>query len=121
MENKFYITKYYLLIYETMNQAMVGYDSTAADYTEIRPASLNVASAVAIEMSKIVKGTVQYSVPEDVIFLLKRVLNPYADTVKYEFWHVIIGEKVGWIIVKDWIRMEEINGPEKNNVLCNKT
>ena len=105
IENPFFICKdYCLLIYETKDHATSAAVMAAAAFGA-SAAVAGVAKYYADHWSKPLKSKVLYSNPGDIIFFIRK------EFVKEdEFWFVIIGEKVGWIIVRDWMKIEELNG-----------
>ena len=115
--NPFYVCEdYFLLIYETKENAAAG----RAMPGWVDPAAVAVATAAvagrlvlrggvplygeaaAEYWSKRLNSRVLFSNPNEPIFLIKK---------EDKYWHVIIGERVGWIIAEDWIGIKEL----KNN------
>ena len=84
--NPFYICeKYYLLIYETKENAVAAPSMAAAAWPEYWSKELN--------------SRVSFSNPNEPIFLVKN---------EGKYWNVIIGERGGWIIVEDWLRLKAL-------------
>lgn len=38
---------------------------------------------------------------DDLLFLIEKI-----DTTSHEIWHVIAGERTGWVVIPDWLKME---------------
>lgn len=111
--NKFYVCeKYYLLIYETKQASDKALAATtlAADRSGLlaqgaafaASASLTAAGGVSLgdHWSEKLKSKVLYSNPREPIFVIKKE--------EERFWNVIIGEKIGWIIVQNWLEIKEL-------------
>jgi hypothetical protein len=62
--------------------------------------------------SKYYNTTVHVSEKDDLIFLVRRepftVVDNELKETYLELWYVIIGEKIGWIVVPDWLELEEL-------------
>lgn len=57
--------------------------------------------------TEILNNEVNFCDSTDSIFLIKEdVLQKRIG--RYKFWHVIVGECVGWIIIPSWSKMEAI-------------
>ena len=90
---------YYLLIYETReNAAAAAGDLPAA---AVRP---TMAKYWSDYWSKWLNSKVLYSQPGEIIFLIRKEF-----VENKELWFVIIGEKVGWIITYAWLNMTPYN------------
>ena len=48
-----------------------------------------------------INSKIIFSSPNEPIFLIKMEQDAYTQRTQY--WNVIIGEKIGWIIVHDWM------------------
>jgi len=96
--NQFYICEeYYLLIYETKAGAIKAVDAVIcrADHPRANMAMLMEAQV----FSKRLNLRVSYSQPNEPIFLIK---------AEEFYWNVIIGERVGWISVRDWHKIKKL-------------
>lgn len=60
--------------------------------------------------SKTLNSHVDYSSPENIIFVIKKQNTAHEHT---QLWNVIIGTKAGWIIVRDQDRFVEVELDEK--------
>jgi hypothetical protein len=95
MNNNFYTCNYFLFIYETKEMAQEAanwYDEGDA----ARPSSAWMSvwwitpSVGASFWSRILRSKVMCANPEDTIFVMSK---------EDKYWNVIIGEKIGWVIV----------------------
>lgn len=41
----------------------------------------------------------------DIIFQIKKV-HDYANF--FDYWHVIVGDKIGWIVLPCWLKLEQV-------------
>lgn len=57
-----------------------------------------------VHIAKKLKINIFCTMPGDVIFLLSK----YSRNDYIELWHVIVGEKIGWMIVTKWVNMMEL-------------
>jgi hypothetical protein len=89
--NKFYACpRFYLLVYETREAASCGEHMTVGDITPTTATNY---------LSTKTNSKVTYSKPGEPIFKIKE---------DGKYWNVIIGEKVGWIIVASWLEIKEL-------------
>jgi hypothetical protein len=99
MNNQFYMCeKYYIFIFDTKYNAIVTSKNSAGG-----SATPRAAIHAAAYWSKELNSRVTYSDPGEPIFVLKK---------DGEFWNVIVGEKIGWIVVVNWMKIKQL---EKNN------
>jgi len=95
--NQFFITdKVFIFIYETKEAAT---KATASWAKAIAVA--NEPPLIWIEYwSKRLNSRVTFSTPNEPIFVIKK---------DEDYWHVIIGERVGWIVSRGPLGLKEIN------------
>jgi len=114
--NNFYRCPNYLLIYETKELAQQAWQKFIDCLN--RNDLIDDAAATSFHMenkgavafwTRYLKTKVLFSLPEEPVLVLKK---------EQEFWNVIIGEKIGWIIDCEWIELERI---EENNEKMAKT
>ena len=103
--NPFYVCeKYYLLIYETKEDASPPNPGFSAISDHNRKYMSNI-------FSKELMSTVACSIPGEPIFVVEK---------EDKYWHVIIGERIGWIIVEDEAELKNLKGrriePWKNQI-----
>jgi hypothetical protein len=99
--SSFFVCKdYFLLFYETREDALA---ATAADSGRCGSTSWSrAAAAEANYWSKELNSRVTFSNPGEPIFVIRK---------DEEYWNVIIGERIGWIIVKDWLEIKPLAMP----------
>jgi hypothetical protein len=58
---------------------------------------------IANVLTKAFDSQVFVSKEKDLLFLIEKI-----DTTSHPVWHVIIGEKMGWIVMPNWIELEVV-------------
>lgn len=110
MVNSLHICEdFYLLIYETKEdaeQVVIESRSRGLPFGGATECRANVAGNIHVTItariwSIKIKSRVTFSNPGDLIFLIKKEED--------KFWNVIVEERVGWIIVYDWMNIKMID------------
>jgi hypothetical protein len=125
--NQFFVCdKFYLVFYETLEDAELVYMSAAGSVCcenfEIGKLDLSAGyrpHVMACEEDWIsgcraywyasTKVKLSFLPPNELIYLLN-IVSPIKTSEKY--WHVIIGEKIGYIIVDDWLEIKQLRKHE---------
>lgn len=109
--NPFYICqKYCLLIYETRERAAATSKTAmerahSGDIVERSgvaywgPDPERAVRVTADFWSQYLKSKVIFSLPKEPIYVISK---------DHHYWHVIIGNKFGWIIVRDWLQIKQL-------------
>jgi len=100
----FICADYYLLIYEikekidsrTVDACVNAFEDDDCIHTQ----GADSAFIIADYWTKKLNCKVTFSNPSEPIFVIKK-----CD----KFWNVLIGEKIGWIIVEDWLTIKKLN------------
>jgi hypothetical protein len=109
--NSFFVCKrYYLYLFETIGAAEIAYPDKAClaigIMGNIRHGSPNFSAK---RLTEKLGSVVRYTMPSEPIFLIeKEKYSTRYGTDHCEFWHVIVGEHVGWLCVTDTSEIEPL-------------
>ncbi len=104
---------YFLLIYPSKEKAMVAITKSNIRGAAASPGFTELAAmAVSIHWTKELKCHVRYSKPDEVFMFLERDGNcfrsSFGDTTRVDYFHILFGDKTGWVICADEIRIREV-------------
>jgi len=115
--NLFITNKNYILLFSTFKFALKEFSRFAVDggvnmHQDTLEGIEIAARSIKMHNAKLT-GQIYYSIPNEPIFLLKKKIhkikmfqNPLYENV--EFWNVIVGEKIGWIIAENNINIKQL-------------
>jgi hypothetical protein len=111
-ENRFYICeKFYPFLYVEIESARRAYILNLRAPNGVPDAAARSEHNGQMYWRNRTNGIVHGTKPNEPIFLIEETVEEFkhqTDTIVAKFWHVIIGDKVGWIIVQDWLEIKPL-------------